>query len=67
MSKAIRLMKAGLIDLEKIISHRFPLTEIDKAMNTLEQDSANPAVIGKVTDKDRVVEIEYRNKKMILS
>ena len=42
-------------------------TEIDKAMNTLEQDSANPAVIGKVTDKDRVVEIEYRNKKMILS
>jgi phosphoribosylformylglycinamidine cyclo-ligase len=42
-------------------------TEIDKAMNTLEQDSANPQIIGKVTNKDRVVEIEYRNKKMILS
>jgi phosphoribosylformylglycinamidine cyclo-ligase len=42
-------------------------TDSDKAMNTLEQDSINPARIGKVTDKERVVEIEYQNKHMILT
>jgi phosphoribosylaminoimidazole (AIR) synthetase len=42
-------------------------TDIDKAMNTLEQDRINPQRIGKVTDKERVVEIEYQNKHMILS
>jgi len=41
-------------------------TEIDKAMNTLEQDSMKPERIGKVTDK-QTVEIEYQNKKMILT
>ena len=41
-------------------------TEIDKAMNTLEQDSVNPERIGKVTDKERVVEVEYKNKHIIL-
>ena len=29
-------------------------TEIDKAMNTLEQDTGKPELIGKVTDKERV-------------
>ncbi len=42
-------------------------TEIDKAMNTLEQDSVHPERIGKVTDKERVVEIEYQNKHMVLT
>ena len=42
-------------------------TDIDKAMNTLEQDSITPQRIGKVTNKERVVEIEYKNKHMILS
>jgi phosphoribosylformylglycinamidine cyclo-ligase len=42
-------------------------TEIDKAMNTLERDSINPERIGKVTDKERIVEIEYQNKHMILT
>jgi phosphoribosylformylglycinamidine cyclo-ligase len=42
-------------------------TDIDKAMNTLGQDSVNPERIGKVTNKERVVEIEYQNKRMILT
>jgi phosphoribosylformylglycinamidine cyclo-ligase len=41
-------------------------TEIDKAMNTLEQDSVKPEIIGKVTDK-QMVEIKYKNKRMILT
>ena len=41
--------------------------DIDKAMNTLEQDSVNPERIGKVTNKETVVEIEYKNKHMILT
>jgi phosphoribosylformylglycinamidine cyclo-ligase len=40
--------------------------EIDKAMNTLEQDSVNPERIGKVTDK-QTVEIVYKNKRMLLT
>jgi|GEM_PF-55629 phosphoribosylformylglycinamidine cyclo-ligase len=42
-------------------------TDIDKAMNTLEQDGVNPQRIGKVTDKERVVEIVQGKKRMILS
>jgi phosphoribosylformylglycinamidine cyclo-ligase len=41
--------------------------DIDKAMNTLEQDSIKPERIGKVTGKERVVEIDYQNKHMILT
>jgi phosphoribosylformylglycinamidine cyclo-ligase len=39
----------------------------DKAMNVLEQDSYGPQIIGKVTDKERVVEIEHAGKHLILS
>lgn len=42
-------------------------TDIDKAMNALEQAGYNPERIGKVTNKERVVEIEHNNKHMILS
>ncbi len=42
-------------------------SEIDKAMNVLQQDSVNPERIGKVTDKERVVEVEYQNKHLILA
>jgi phosphoribosylformylglycinamidine cyclo-ligase len=42
-------------------------TDVDKAINTLEQNSINPQLIGKVTDKERVVEIDYGKKHMILS
>ena len=41
-------------------------TEIDKAMNTLEQDSSNPEIIGNVTEK-QAVEIKYKNKRMVLT
>ena len=41
-------------------------TEIDKAMNALEQDSVKPERIGKVTDKERVVEVHHQNKHLIL-
>jgi phosphoribosylformylglycinamidine cyclo-ligase len=41
-------------------------TDIDKAMNTLEQDSIHPERIGKVTDKEKVVEIHHQNKHLIL-
>ena len=40
--------------------------EIDKAMNMLEENSAKPEVIGKVTDR-QTVEIKYQNKKMVLT
>ncbi len=41
-------------------------TDIDKAMNTLEQDSVHPELIGKVTDKERVAEIHHQNKHLTL-
>jgi len=41
-------------------------TEIDKAMDTLEQDSIKPEIIGKVTEKQNV-EIHYQNKKLLLT
>lgn len=42
-------------------------SDIDKAMNVLEYDSVKPQRIGKVTNKERVVEIEHGKKHMILS
>ena len=42
-------------------------SDIDKAMNVLEQDSIKPQRIGKVTNKERIVEIEHGKKHMILS
>jgi phosphoribosylformylglycinamidine cyclo-ligase len=41
--------------------------DVDKAMNTLEQDSVNPERIGVVSNKERVVEIEHQNKRMVLT
>ena len=41
-------------------------TEIDKSMNTLEQDGMKPEIIGKVTDK-QAVEIKFGNKRMMLT
>jgi phosphoribosylformylglycinamidine cyclo-ligase len=41
--------------------------DIDKAMSVLEQSKMNPERIGKVTNKERVVEIEYQNKHMVLT
>ncbi|MDR0372790.1 MAG: phosphoribosylformylglycinamidine cyclo-ligase [Nitrososphaerota archaeon] len=41
-------------------------TDIDKAMNVLEQDNYDPQRIGRVTDKEHTVEIEYGKKQLIL-
>ena len=41
--------------------------DVDKAMNTLEQAGYAPERIGKVTNKERVVEVEHNNKHLILS
>lgn len=41
--------------------------EIDRAMKTLEQDTGKPELIGKVTDKERLVEVQFENKRMILT
>jgi L-iditol 2-dehydrogenase len=45
MSRAVRLMETGLVDVEKIISHRFPLTEIHKALDVMAQPQRNKVVI----------------------
>lgn len=41
--------------------------DIDKAMNTLKQARMNPEIIGKVTNKEKVVEIEHQNKRMVFT
>jgi L-iditol 2-dehydrogenase len=45
MSRAIRLMETGLVDIEQVISHRFPLTEIHEALAVMESLERNKVVI----------------------
>jgi len=45
MAKAIRLMETGLIDLEQIISHRFPLSKIHEAMDVMGRSERNKVVV----------------------
>ena len=45
MQQAIRLMETGLIDPGKIISHRFPLKEIHKALEVMAQPDRNKIII----------------------
>jgi threonine dehydrogenase-like Zn-dependent dehydrogenase len=45
MSKAIRLQETGLIDLEKVISHRLPLTEIHQAIEIMAGPNRNKVII----------------------
>ena len=45
MSKAIRLMDRGLVDVGKIISHRFPLERIHEAMDVMSTPDRNKVVI----------------------
>ena len=45
MSRAIRLMERGLVDTEKIISHRFPLTQIHKALDIMGTQERNKVII----------------------
>jgi L-iditol 2-dehydrogenase len=45
MTRAIRLMETGLVDAEKIVSHRFPLQKIDQAMAVMSSPDRNKVVI----------------------
>ncbi len=45
MEKAIRLMDRGLVNVEKVISHRFPLSEIHKAVEAMGSPERNKVVI----------------------
>ena len=45
MSKAIGLMETGLIDTEKIISHRFPLARIDEAVEVMGSATRNKVIV----------------------
>jgi L-iditol 2-dehydrogenase len=45
MTKAIRLMETGLVDTEKIISHRFPLSDIYTAMEVMSSPDRNKVII----------------------
>jgi L-iditol 2-dehydrogenase len=45
MNMALRLMETGLVDVEKIISHRFPLREIHQAMEIMGQPERNKVVV----------------------
>jgi threonine dehydrogenase-like Zn-dependent dehydrogenase len=45
MTKAIDLMEAGLVDTERIISHRFPLAKIHEAIKVMETTEHNKVII----------------------
>ncbi|UCC62188.1 MAG: alcohol dehydrogenase catalytic domain-containing protein [Anaerolineae bacterium] len=45
MSRAIRLMERGLVDVERVISHRFPLTEIGRALEVMAGPAHSKIVI----------------------
>ncbi|MGD0011013.1 MAG: alcohol dehydrogenase catalytic domain-containing protein [Terriglobia bacterium] len=45
MENSIRLMARGLVNPEKVISHRFPLSQIEKAVETMGSGERNKVVI----------------------
>ncbi|MEW6250803.1 MAG: hypothetical protein AB1716_09155, partial [Planctomycetota bacterium] len=45
MANAIRLMERGLVDPAQIISHRFPLREIHKAVEAMESAERNKVML----------------------
>jgi threonine dehydrogenase-like Zn-dependent dehydrogenase len=45
MSKAIRLMEAGLVDPEEVISHRFPLARIHEALEVMATPDRNKVIV----------------------
>lgn len=45
MSKAIRLMESGLVDPARIVSHRFSLKDIHKAIEVMGQPQRNKVII----------------------
>jgi L-iditol 2-dehydrogenase len=45
MLKAIRLMETGLVDPERIISHRFPLSQIHQAVEVMGSSERNKVIV----------------------
>jgi threonine dehydrogenase-like Zn-dependent dehydrogenase len=45
MENAIRLMERGVVNPEKVISHRFPLAEIGHAMEVMGTRERNKVII----------------------
>lgn len=45
MSRAIRLMETGLVDPEQIVSHRFALTDIDRALEVMASPERNKVIV----------------------
>jgi threonine dehydrogenase-like Zn-dependent dehydrogenase len=45
MQSAIRLMERGVVNPERVISHRFPLAEIGKAIEVMGTPDRNKVVI----------------------
>ncbi len=45
MERSLRLMERGLIDPEQVVSHRFPLTEIETAVETMAGHERNKVII----------------------
>jgi L-iditol 2-dehydrogenase len=45
MSRSIRLQEAGLVDLEPVISHRFPLAQIHQALEVMATPDRNKIII----------------------
>ncbi len=45
MQKSIRLMECGLVNIEKIITHRFGLSEIHRALEVMSGQSRNKVMI----------------------
>jgi threonine dehydrogenase-like Zn-dependent dehydrogenase len=45
IEKAIRLMERGLVNVERVISHRFPLSDIHKAVEAMSSPERNKVII----------------------
>ncbi len=45
MSRAVKLMETGLVDTEQIISHRFPLAEIHRAVEVMASPERNKVIV----------------------
>jgi len=45
IEQAIRLMERGLVNVERVISHRFPLSEIHKAVEAMGSPQRNKVII----------------------
>jgi len=45
MARAMRLMERGLVDTEQVISHRFSLAEIHRALGVMESPEHNKVVV----------------------